>query len=127
MFCSKCGSPNDDAELFCAKCGIPMREATPGAGLAAVPPIDTGGMGGTTAPARRAVIGKSPIAALVLSIFLGGLGIGQFYNGDWKKGLTMAGISILFGIPTGGLATIGVWAWSMIDSYMVASRQWRAW
>ena len=127
MFCSKCGSPNDDAARFCAKCGAPMgAQASPGP--AAAPPIDAGTMrGAAPAPSTASVTGKNPVVALILSIFLGGLGVGQFYNGDWKKGLAMAGISIFFCIPTGGLATLAVWIWSMIDAYMVASGQWKAW
>ena len=39
----------------------------------------------------QVVTGKNPTVALVLSIFLGAFGVGQFYNGDWKKGLAMAG------------------------------------
>jgi TM2 domain-containing membrane protein YozV len=63
----------------------------------------------------------------VISIFLGGLGGGQFYNGDWKKGLAMAGASILLGIPSGGIVTLAIWIWSMIDAYQVASGKWKAW
>ena len=69
----------------------------------------------------------NPTVALVISIFLGAFGGGQFYNGDWKKGLAMAAGSILLGIPSGGLVSLGVWIWSMIDAYQVASGKWKAW
>jgi len=85
--------------------------------------------GATTAVPRGGgiAVGKNPTVALVISIFLGGLGGGQFYNGDWKKGLAMAGISLLLFVPTGGLASFGVWIWSMIDAWQVASGKWPAW
>ena len=52
----------------------------------------------------QVVTGKNPTVALVISIFLGAFGGGQFYNGDWKKGLAMAAATILLAIPSGGLA-----------------------
>ncbi len=70
--------------------------------------------------------GKNPTVAMVLSIFLGSFGVGQFYNGDWK-GPAMAARSILLGIPSVGLVILGVWIWSRIDAYQVASGKWKAW
>jgi TM2 domain-containing membrane protein YozV len=122
MFCSKCGSPNDDGARFCAKCGNPTM-----AGAGPATPADSGAMRGASAPASRKAVDKNPTVALVLSIFLGGLGAGQFYNGDWKKGLTMAAISVLLSVLTGGLSSLGVWIWSMIDSYKVAKGEWSMW
>lgn len=128
MFCPKCGTSNDDSARFCAKCGTALAVAeTPvagsGAGAAA-----TGTMrGASPRSGGQVVTGKNPTVALVLSIFLGVFGGGQFYNGDWKKGAAMAAGSILLGIPSGGLVTLGVWIWSMIDAYQVASGKWKAW
>jgi len=125
MFCPKCGTSNEDSARFCAKCGAALAAAE-------APAVATGAGAGTMrtpSPASRGqvVTGKNPTVALVLSIFLGFLGVGQFYNGDWKKGLAMAGGSILLGIPSGGLVTLGVWIWSAIDAYHVASGKWKAW
>jgi len=123
MFCPKCGTSNDDSARFCAKCG---------AALAAVEaPAAAAGAGTMRTPAAgssgQVVTGKNPTVALVISIFLGALGGGQFYNGDWKKGLAMAAGSILLAIPSGGLVSFGIWIWSMIDAYQVASGKWKAW
>jgi len=94
MFCPKCGTSNDDSARFCAKCGTalavaaaPAATAGPGAAGGAA----TGSMR-SAAPGSsgQVVVGKNPTVALVLSIFLGFLGAGQFYNGDWKKGAAMA-------------------------------------
>lgn len=132
MFCSKCGSPNGDTASFCVKCGAPLAAAGGTASTNAnaatqTPGPDTASMRGQAAPAQKTVTGKSPAVALVLSIFLGALGAGQFYNGDWKKGLAMALASLLLGVATGGLVSFGVWIWSMIDAYQVASGKWSAW
>jgi TM2 domain-containing membrane protein YozV len=129
MFCPKCGTSNDDSARFCAKCGTALAVA---AAPAAGPGPATGTGSGTMRSASpssggQVVTGKNPTVALVISIFLGAFGGGQFYNGDWKKGLAMAGGSILLGIPSGGLVSLGVWIWSMIDAYQVASGHWKAW
>ena len=128
MFCSKCGSPNNEGAGFCAKCGTalaPVAGAPGPSGPGAMP--DTGAMRGQAQAAQRSAAGKNPTVALVLSIFLGALGGGQFYNGDWKKGLAMAAASLLLGVATGGLVSLAVWIWSMIDAYQVASGKWPIW
>jgi TM2 domain-containing membrane protein YozV len=124
MFCSKCGSANDDAARFCAKCGTTLAAAGAGGGAddstvrTPAPPPPTQPPAGT---------GKNPTLALVLSIFLGALGGGQFYNGDWKKGLAMAGGTLVLGVATGGLASFAIWVWSMIDAWQVAQGKWKPW
>ena len=129
MFCSKCGSPNNEGAGFCAKCGMALAPVAGAAGPSAAGAMpDTGAMRGQApAAAPRSATGKNPTVALVLSIFLGALGGGQFYNGDWKKGLAMAAASLLLGVATGGLVSLAVWIWSMIDAYQVASGHWRIW
>jgi TM2 domain-containing membrane protein YozV len=128
MFCTKCGSPNGDAASFCVKCGAPLAAAGAPRNTAsqnATP--DSATVRGQTAAAPKTVTGKNPVVALILSVFLGALGAGQFYNGDWKKGLAMALASLLLGVATAGLVTFGVWIWSMIDAYQVASGKWSTW
>ena len=128
MFCSKCGSPNNDGAAFCAKCGAALPAAA-GATATPTPPPETTTMrgAGPAATPSRTVVGKNPTVALVLSIFLGAFGAGQFYNGDWKKGLAMAAATLVLGVPTGGLVAFAVWVWSMIDAYQVASGKWAMW
>lgn len=130
MFCSKCGNQNDDSARFCGKCGALIAQAvdsSPSPQNSPAQPVQGGTIRGPASSSGATVVGKNPTVALVLSIFFGALGVGQFYNGDWKKGITMAGASLLLGVPTGGLVSLGVWIWSMIDSYKVATGQWKAW
>jgi hypothetical protein len=68
---------------------------------------------------------KSPVLATVLSIFI--VGLGQFYNNDWKKGLAMLGGVILLAVPTAGVAWLGIAIWSAIDAYNVAKGKGKAW
>ena len=125
MFCSKCGSPNNDGAAFCAKCGAARGTAAARPAPAPAPQAST--MRGPSTAPTRTVVGKNPTVALVLSIFLGAFGAGQFYNGDWKKGLAMAAATLLLGLPTGGLVAFAVWVWSMVDAYQVASGKWPMW
>lgn len=128
MFCSKCGNSNDEAASFCAKCGTPLVAAggtRSAAGATAA--SETATMRGQAHPTQPGVAGKNPTVALVLSIFFGFVGAGQFFNGDWKKGLAMAAASLLLGIPSSGVVLLGVWVWSAIDAYQVASGKWSAW
>lgn len=142
MFCSKCGHANGEGARFCVKCGAPLAVLTDAAdaqpasaspsppSAAPMPPAasDAGTVrtAGVSESGRR-VTGKNPVVALVLSFFLGGLGIGQFYNGDWKKGLAMLAATLLLGFATGGLVPVAIWIWSMVDAYQVASGAWRPW
>jgi TM2 domain-containing membrane protein YozV len=72
---------------------------------------------------KQYAVGKSPVVALLLSLFLPA--IGQFYNGDAKKAFAMWGGyvvgMILSVVYIGGLVLLAVWVWSMIDAYNVAS------
>lgn len=68
---------------------------------------------------------KSAIMALLLSLFI--VGLGQFYNGDTKKGIVM-----LVSAVVGGLISLTLLWWvaaiySSIDAYMVASKKWPLW
>ncbi len=82
------------------------------------------------APARPAdsavtATGKNPTVAVILSILI--VGVGQFYNADWKKGLVMLlGASIL-ALPTSGIGWLAVLIWSAIDAYQVAKGQGKKW
>lgn len=121
MFCSKCGAQNDDAAKFCQKCGAsltvgapPQPQPQPAAGG------DTRRGQGTEAagPGKRYAGDKNPVLAAVLSLII--CGVGQFYNGDIKKGAVMLlGFLLLF-VPTGGIASLAIGIWSIIDAYRVA-------
>jgi len=56
---------------------------------------------------------------MILSILIPG--VGQFYNGDMKKGAVMLAAAIVGGVITVGLVWLGILIWSAIDAYQVAS------
>lgn len=121
MFCSACGAKNEGAARFCLNCGAALGAAS------AVHPQSAGTMRGTGQESRAGVAssGKNPAVATVLSVFI--VGLGQFYNGDWKKGLVMLGGVIILAVPTAGLAWLGIAIWSAIDAYNVAKGKGKMW
>ena len=124
MFCSSCGTSNDNAARFCLKCGTALAVASAGP---VPPPPEAGTMrGGAGATAtKQFASGKNPAVALILSLII--IGVGQFYNGDVKKGLVMLVGTIVLGLATGGIAVLVFWIWSGYDAYQVASGKSALW
>jgi|SRR6185295_5465942 len=119
MFCSSCGSANDESARFCHKCGASVGGAAP-----PPPAPDFGTMRGaststSTVVGKQFATGKNPAIALILSIVI--VGVGQFYNGDMKKGAIMLGAAVVFGALTAGLGWLAIAVWSAVDAYQVAS------
>lgn len=123
MFCSKCGTENADGARFCASCGTALATAAPV--QAPPPPPPVRGVEPVPQAPSTAATGKTPWVAVVLSAII--TGAGQLYNNDWKKGLAMFVGAVLGLMFTGGLATIAIWIWSMIDGYQVASGKGKVW
>ena len=80
-FCYNCGTPTQANQVICTQCGVSL-----------------GAVGGSGE--------KSKLAAGLLGVFLGWLGIHKFYLGYNKEGLIM-----LLACVIGGLVTYGVAAW----------------
>ena len=145
--CKQCNTENSDSAKFCVNCG--QRLQVPQAETPAAAPQPTGsGRRSSTAsasanspqtstpnppPTRRPpnsgrrtppqvkgktyAQGKEPALALILSLFIPG--VGQFYNGDTKKGLLMLGLAVVGAfIIIGWLVAV---IWSTIDAYQVAA------
>jgi len=124
MFCSACGAKNEDAARFCLSCGVAL-----GAGATAANPNQSeGAMRGTgqvQSGGSAARSEKNPVLATILSVVI--VGLGQFYNGDWKKGVAMLVGVIILAVPTAGLAWLGIAIWSAIDAYNVAKGKGKMW
>ncbi len=107
MFCEKCGNKNNAGATFCATCGSQLR--------------NNSGMPQNFGTEKRKVYatGKNNFVALVLSLLI--CGLGQFYNGDVKKGFLMLGGGILGGILSLSLLWWVAAIWSAIDAYNVAN------
>jgi TM2 domain-containing membrane protein YozV len=116
MFCPNCGSQTADNLSFCSKCG-----AAVGVGAIASDPRMRGSPAGPGL--KLYAVDKSPVVALVLSLFIPG--VGQFYNGDTKRGLLIFGIWLVSWFLLGaGIGLIGffvAYIWGMANAYQVAA------
>lgn len=62
---------------------------------------------------------RSRIAAGVLAIVLGNLGVHNFYLGYVSRGLVQVLVSILGGALTCGIASVGIWVWTLIEGIFI--------
>ncbi len=122
MFCAECGAKIEGAGRFCQNCGTPVGTAEQ---ASSPPPATMRGAPSSMPSAPSGQVAKNPTVAVVLSLFI--VGLGQFYNNDWKKGLVMLGATILLAVPTAGLAWLGIAIWSCIDAYKVAKGDGKKW
>ena len=97
-FCPNCGTENVDTAMNCANCGVAF--AAPAA-----------------APAPVAGAGKSKVCAGLLAIFLGSLGVHNFYLGNTGKAVAQLLITLLGSCIVIGPAISGIWA--LIEGIMI--------
>ncbi|NBV87748.1 MAG: zinc ribbon domain-containing protein [Verrucomicrobia bacterium] len=119
MFCNQCGAVIENSARFCSACGNSVVSAQsnaspPGASWNSAP----GGFH-PNGNSQSFAQGKSKYLALVFSLII--VGLGQFYNGDFKKGAFM-----LVGAVLGGIISLSAlwWVmalWSALDAYQVAN------
>src|SRR5437868_6756691 len=96
MFCTDCGTEISDKAAICVKCGVPT-------GAAAMPGIQT----------------KSRVAYVLLGVFLGGLGIHNFFAGYIGRGIAQLLITLLAGWLM--LPLIAVWIWVIVEVCVVTT------
>jgi TM2 domain-containing membrane protein YozV/RNA polymerase subunit RPABC4/transcription elongation factor Spt4 len=127
MYCRNCGKPVHEKALACPGCGVPPllenkfclncgAETRPNQAFC----IQCGG------PLPRGITGqKDKIAAGLLAIFLGSLGIHKFYLGYNKAGVIMLLTTLLGGIVTCGAASFVVSILAFIEGiiYLTKSDQ----
>ena len=113
MYCKNCGNQMDPNAVICVKCGCAK-----GTGISYCPncgqPTNPGaaactscGAALTVAPAADA---KSKLIAGLLGIFLGGLGVHNFYLGYTGKGVAQLLLSLCFGIGA---------IWGLVEGIMI--------
>lgn len=154
MHCTNCGLETAAGARFCVGCGTALATSLPFAAAPAVnpqalvvagpaamtpspfPPLPNGNPGAAPAvnypyqgrrqPAMKIYAeSKTPILALIFSLVI--VGLGQFYNGDVKKGFLMLGGAIVGGLLSFTLLWWAFSIWSAIDAYRVAKRSIPLW
>jgi TM2 domain-containing membrane protein YozV len=103
MYCRNCGTELPDGTEFCSNCGV-----NPATGQTQVPPTQPFQTEGTIPPGYQQ---KSKMVAGLLGIFLGGLGVHQFYLGNNQAGV----IRIVVSVVTCGIGSI----WGFIEGIMI--------
>lgn len=97
MLCVQCGNQNADAAAFCGRCGAPTGAATLSGGPAPMPVQQQG------------VYPKSRVAYILLGLFLGYLGIHNFYAGYAGRGIAQLLISLFIGWLIVPLVAVFIW------------------
>ena len=72
-------------------------------------------------PWRWPQLTRSRVAAGLLGVFLGGLGLHRLYLGYWRRGLTMLAITVVGGFFTLGLAAIVMGVWGFAEGLLYLS------
>lgn len=96
-YCHYCGEALQPNSTVCTKCGVATNSA----------PVYVGGEQ------------KSKLAAGLLGIFLGGLGIHNFYLGFTTKAIIQLLVCIIGGIVTCGIAAIGIEIWGLVEGILI--------
>ncbi len=119
MFCKNCGSEMDNNAAVCVKCGVAA-----GMGTSYCPNCGQATMPGASACTNCGVLlaqpipqgaQKSKIAAGLLGIFLGCLGVHNFYLGYTGKAVAQLLLTVL----SCGLLSFASWLWGLIEGILI--------
>lgn len=123
MYCKNCGNEMDVNAAVCVKCGVAVNVGNKYCANCGQPVLP----GASACTACGAYINyvpagsqqKSKIAAGLLGIFLGGLGIHNFYLGNTNRGLIQLLVCLIGGVITCGLAAIAMEIWGLVEGIMI--------
>ncbi len=114
MYCRNCGNQIDDKAAVCVKCGVKVGVGTdfcPNCGQPTAVNADVCTSCGVAL--KNVVAGaeqKSKLAAGLLGVFLGGLGIHNFYLGYTGKAIAQIILSFCFGIG---------YIWGLVEGILI--------
>ena len=119
MSCRNCGNQMDPQAVVCVKCGVPAGQGQnfcPNCGAQSVPGAAVCTQCGV-ALAQPVPVGvqKSKMAAGLLGIFLGSLGIHNFYLGYTGKAVAQLLISVL----SCGILALASQIWGLVEGIQI--------
>lgn len=136
IICTNCGNETTEGQIYCENCHAkvvvrickncktPIKKDAKYCGGCGILLANTKTSRKNT-KIKQYADNKRPALALFLSLFI--VGLGQFYNGDFKKGGLMLGGALIVGMASYGIIWFLVAIWSAIDAYRVASRKTPLW
>jgi len=120
MYCEKCGQELKPNTKFCGQCGVDVNSLSV---ENIQQPRELSGAIGSDKKVYAEQ--KKPVVALILSLLI--VGVGQFYNGDIKKGGIMLIVAIATGVFSAWVLWVVVSLWSAYDAYNVATQKTPLW
>ena len=131
MFCRNCGNEMNEYAVVCVRCGAAKGSGNsycPNCGKETNPNAAFCLNCGCALTNTNIVVGenaKSKLVAGLLAIFLGGLGIHNFYLGYTSKAVTQLVLSLigilLSCVFVGIFLTMGIWIWGLVEGIMILS------
>ena len=118
MFCKSCGKEIPEGQELCDECAAKETAET-------VVETETVENNTSSNAAQSEVVNntdpnaKSKMVAGLLGIFLGWLGIHNFYLGYNTKGLIQLLVSLIGGVLSCGVATFAISVWGIIEGIMI--------
>ncbi len=127
MYCRNCGKEVNEQAVACPACGVPPlaeKKFCNNCGVETAPNQALCTQCGVSLTAGSSE-SKNKMAAGLLAIFLGGLGIHKFYLGYNKEGVIMLAVSLGGGLVTCGLASAVIAIIALIEGviYLTKSDQ----
>lgn len=131
MYCRNCGSEMDPNAVVCVKCGVEKNKGSnsycPNCGEIVNPAAAVCVKCGTALQAAPSAGGgggigqsdKSRLVAGLLGIFLGALGIHNFYLGFTKKAIIQLLATLIGGAITCGVVSVGIEIWALVEAIMI--------
>ena len=122
MYCRNCGNEMNDEAVVCVKCGVPAGKGTsycPHCGAEVNPDaVMCVACGTKFAEPEPEMSDKSKLAAGLLGIFLGGLGIHNFYLGYTGKAIVQLLLGTV-GILACGIGPAASSIWGLIEGIFI--------
>ena len=128
MFCKSCGKEIPEGQEICDECATKATE-----NVVEGTTVENNTSSNETQAQEGTVVNntyntnnsnqnpnaKSKMAAGLLGIFLGSLGIHNFYLGYTTKAIVQLLVTLLGGAITCGIASVAVYVWGLVEGIMI--------
>ena len=122
MYCRNCGNEMHDEAVVCVKCGVPAGKGTsycPHCGAEVNPEaVMCVACGTKFAEPEPEMSDKSKLAAGLLGIFLGALGVHNFYLGNTDKAIAQLLLGTV-GVLACGIGPVASSIWGLIEGIFI--------